>query len=314
MHTVWPTASSPPLNETHGNDMMSMFYPAYEPGPDSTRTAFDSHRTLSRSSSTSDRYLPVPVIEQEICDLGHHLDDPSAYQSLSSSSHTTCSHYPSVPNDRNVADTFTPHHLPSHQFTIPSSPSHPTSAGYLQPHPGLRLVSPEDATGSSRRERGAHAIEYRGLLVDEEELRKGLTETNGKLNVHQCHWEEDRTPCHLWIKGDKSSINVHIQMWHGGKPGGVKHEADCRWSTCGKTMLKESIGRHIVRLHLGEMWECQGCGKGTTRSDTYGRHVVRSNFEACRSAGALVTYSADVRVIDVRAALDSGRRLDYTDE
>ncbi|KAI9573252.1 hypothetical protein HD554DRAFT_1998555, partial [Boletus coccyginus] len=90
-----------------------------------------------------------------------------------------------------------------------------------------------------------------------------------------CRWEEDRSPCGLWIRGDKPCINAHIQKWHGGKPGGDKFKVDCRWSACGKTMLKESIARHILTIHLGEMWECQGCRKKIVRNDAYGRHVAR---------------------------------------
>lgn len=78
-------------------------------------------------------------------------------------------------------------------------------------------------------------------------------------------------------------------------------------------MLKESIARHVLSVHLGEMWECQGCGKGIARKDAYGRHVVKADLEGCRTAGALVTYSAEVRVIDARAALESGGRIRYAD-
>ncbi|KAI9573222.1 hypothetical protein HD554DRAFT_1996017, partial [Boletus coccyginus] len=93
--------------------------------------------------------------------------------------------------------------------------------------------------------------------------------------VHQCLWEEDCSPCHLWIKGDKSCINAHIQKWHKGRPGENKLEVDCRWSSCGKMMLKESISRHVLGVHLGETWKCQGCGKGIARKDAYGQHAVR---------------------------------------
>ncbi|KAF8420567.1 hypothetical protein L210DRAFT_804090, partial [Boletus edulis BED1] len=91
----------------------------------------------------------------------------------------------------------------------------------------------------------------------------------------QCCWEEDRSPCLLWITGDKSRINAHIQRWHGWNPGGDKLQVDCRWSACGKMMLKESIARHIVNIHLGAMWECQGCGKDFVRNDVYGQHAAK---------------------------------------
>ncbi|KAF9232217.1 hypothetical protein BU15DRAFT_16899, partial [Melanogaster broomeanus] len=79
--------------------------------------------------------------------------------------------------------------------------------------------------------------------------------------LHECRWEEHLSPCHLWIKGDKSCIRSHIQKWHGGKPGGDKLEATCLWSACQEMMLKESIARHVVNIHLEEKWRCQGCGQ-----------------------------------------------------
>ena len=82
-------------------------------------------------------------------------------------------------------------------------------------------------------------------------------------------------------------------------------EVGCRWSACGRRMLKESIARHILSIHLGEIWKCQGCDNKIARKDAYERHSVKSDSEKCRNAGALVTYSADVRVIDARAALDN---------
>ncbi|KIJ11286.1 hypothetical protein PAXINDRAFT_84709, partial [Paxillus involutus ATCC 200175] len=110
-------------------------------------------------------------------------------------------------------------------------------------------------------------------------------------------------PCNLWIKGDKSWINDHIQKWHGGKPGGDKVEVDCRWSTCQKKMLKESISRHVVTIHLGEKWKCQGCREEIVRKDAYERHASK---EGCQDAGALIMYYADARMIDTCAALGEG--------
>ena len=249
-------------------------------------------------------------VEQYIRDpTNYPHDGPSAYQSLS---HATHYYHPSAWNEH----SFIPRHPPSRQSFSPSLPHwfpRQTSTGHLEPDPRFRLAPPQQPPALSRCGRGARAIEYDGLWIDEEELLEGLTEPNGKLNVHQCLWEEDRSPCPLWIKGDKSSISAHIQKWHRGRPGEDKLEVDCRWSTCRKTMLKESISRHILSIHLGETWECQGCGKAIARKDVYVRHAVRSDFEGCRTAGALITYFADVRVIDARTALDGGGGLRYVD-
>lgn len=165
-------------------------------------------------------------------------------------------------------------------------------------------------SNTTRCRQPARAIEYYGLWIDEAELQQGLAEPNGNISVYPCRWE-DQSPCRLWVKGVKSCINLHIQKWHGGKPGGNKVKTDCRWSGCGMVMQRQSIARHIVTVHLGEVWECQGCGKEITRNDAYEQHAARSNFEDCRTSGALVTYSAGARVVNTRTALDGGGKLRY---
>ncbi|KAF8834010.1 hypothetical protein BDN67DRAFT_1016957 [Paxillus ammoniavirescens] len=144
-------------------------------------------------------------------------------------------------------------------FGPPSSYHGPQQSPSVQIGSDVRTYSgvyhsPQNSSAnpSRRRSRPARAIEHDGLLMDEEELLEGLMAPSGKITVHECRWEENSSPCHLWIKGDKSCINTHIQRWHGGKPGGDKFEADCRWSTCGKKMLKESVCRHVVNIHLEE--------------------------------------------------------------
>ncbi|KAH0828983.1 hypothetical protein J3R83DRAFT_2417 [Lanmaoa asiatica] len=306
------------VNEKHGDNIMSASHSAYDPGQNDcwdSHAAFDPLRTLW---PTSDRQPLFPIVNQETTLWHHFLDQSIPHSSPACSSHMMHPHHSSVSNDSNVTEPFIPCHSVSYQSFSPTSSHcspHPTSIGFhgTDPHSHLSFhcVPHRNFTGSPHRRCAARAIEYDGLWIDEEELLKGLMAPDGKVNVHQCRWEEDRSPCHLWIRGDKSCINTHIQKWHGGKPGGDKSQFGCRWSTCGKTMLKESIARHIVSIHLGEMWECQGCGKDIARNDAYGRHAVRSNSEACRASGALITYSADTREINARAALDGGGRLRY---
>ncbi|KIK84614.1 hypothetical protein PAXRUDRAFT_832004 [Paxillus rubicundulus Ve08.2h10] len=168
---------------------------------------------------------------------------------------------------------------------------------------GVYLPQNDSTTTSRRRKGPTRAIEYKGLRMDEEELLEGWMAPDGKITVHQCRWEQDLSPCHLWIKGDKSYINDHIQKWHGGKAGGDKLRVECRWSTCQKKMFKESIARHVVTCHLGEKWKCQGCREEIVRKDAYERHAIK---EGCRDAGALIMYYADARMIDARAALTEG--------
>jgi hypothetical protein len=79
-------------------------------------------------------------------------------------------------------------------------------------------------------------------------------------------------------------------------------------------MLKESIARHIVSVHMNEVWECQGCGKQISRNDAFGLHATRSDSEECRTSGALITYSSDARAIDARGALDNAGGVRYAIE
>ncbi|KIJ10112.1 hypothetical protein PAXINDRAFT_102093 [Paxillus involutus ATCC 200175] len=248
-----------------------------------------------------------PLAEQHAASFGHRFSEK----------HTS---------NWNLADT----QSTVHAATSPSFPlnpfSHPSPYHDPQPSPSVHigldgrthsgvyyLPQNDSANPSRRRNRPARAIEHDGLLMDEEELLEGLMAPGAKITVHECRWEENSSPCHLWVKSDKSYINTHIQKWHGGAPGGDKVKTHCRWSTCQKKMLKESVCRHVVNIHLEEKWECQGCGGEIARKDAYGRHAERAKNAACRNAGALIMYYAGARVIDARAALASrsgGRHAD----
>ena len=320
-HPMWThmqTVPEPPpitisplvARETLDHFGTSASHSAYQQGALAFRglIGLNPSRTLSPHQSDRHSFAHQDIHRSRNQLLGY----PSAYQYLSHTAHT---HYPSASNDHSVTDPlFIPPHLVHHQLSTPTFlHSRTTSSGYIQPGLGLRFAPPQESPAPSRHRRGTRAIEYGGLWLDEKELFESLKKPDGELIVHQCLWEDDRSPCHLWVKCDKSCIHAHIQKWHGGKPGGDKLEVDCRWSTCAKTMLKESIARHVLSLHLGEMWECPGCAKRVTRKDAYGRHAAESELEACLTAGPLITYSVDVRVIDARAALNSGGRVRYAD-
>ena len=255
--------------------------------------------------------MPTPYSAYGLGRNYTHLD--ANFHALPSSPHSLHDlppHYQPRSNDQNISKPFTPHHDFLHQSFAPASPhwmTHPDSQSCSPIHPPTR----QDSTGPARRRRPACAVEYKDIWIDEAELLQGLAAPDGNINVHPCRWDEDRSPCHLRVKGDKSCINVHIQKWHGGKPGGDKLKADCRWSGCGTTMLKESIARHVVSIHLGEMWGCKGCGKEIARNDAYGRHAMRSDLEVCRTSGALITYAADARVVNARVALDGRGKQRY---
>ncbi|KAF8557868.1 hypothetical protein OG21DRAFT_135466 [Imleria badia] len=278
-----PSIPRPPtaVQEGHGNHTTSVSPSACVPGHNATpwdsHTAFDPSKTSW--SASSDRQLPLPLINQERGTLHPFLDQSHAHPSHACASHATHPHYPS-------SEPSIPRHTPSYQSFSPTSlhlSPYPAPTGFLETFSRPFYRVPDRS--SSRRKRAARAIEYDGLWIDEEELLKALMEFDGKITVHQCRWEEHHLPCHLWIRGDKSHINAHIQKWHRGKPGGDKIRVDCRWSACGKNTMKESIARQIINIHLGETWECQGCGTGIVRSDAYGRHAERSEFDLCRTSG-----------------------------
>ncbi|KAF8131951.1 hypothetical protein EV363DRAFT_1329536 [Boletus edulis] len=274
-------------------------------------TNWDGQMAVGPPGSSPGQQPLFPHVDRENSGLYHFLDQASAHPSYPCPPHTTHFHYscsePSFLHHSSPYQSFGP---TLHRF-VPNL----TSIGSLQMSSRTPLAlycGPRVSSACSlRRRRAARAIEYNGLWIDEEELLNGLTEPEGKLTIHQCCWEEDRSPCLLWITGDKSRINAHIQRWHGWNPGGDKLQVDCRWSACGKMMLKESIARHIVNIHLGAMWECQGCGKDFVRNDVYGQHAAKSDVEACRTLGALITYSGDAREIDACTALQSGGRYLY---
>ncbi|KAF9222373.1 hypothetical protein BS17DRAFT_185545 [Gyrodon lividus] len=288
--------------------------------PWNSHTAFESFSTVPRAVWHPHRQPLAPVATSS---FEHNSYDPlnplSAIQSFTRPSDAGhVSHHSSLPDTENT-NPFAPPTLPRrHSLTPPLPYQGPQPSSSVQTlsdgRPYFGIYHPaQKAAPPPRRKRPARAIEYDGFWIDEEELLKGLTAPDGKISVHECHWGEHHSPCHLWIRGDKSCIGSHIQKWHGGKPGGDKLEADCLWSTCRKTMLKESVSRHVVSIHLGEKWKCQGCREEFTRKDAYGRHVEKASKEECRNAGALIMYDADSRVVDARTALASGGRQRYAD-
>ncbi|KAF9222380.1 hypothetical protein BS17DRAFT_783631 [Gyrodon lividus] len=308
---------------THEGSDLDQVWPCdwnYDQGrdglPSSSGVASGSSNTAPCPVSPPPRQPLDTLAEPQTRSFDNSFSEPlCALPSNTHSPHTgQISHHWSLADAENISQPLTPLSFP-HQHSVGHSPRHQgrqhsslsqNGRSYFGVyHPAQNVAPP------SRRKRPARAIECDGFWIDEEELLEGLMATDGKINVHECRWEEHCSPCHLWIRGDKSCIGSHIQKWHGGKPGGDKFEADCRWSTCQKTMLKESISRHVVGIHLREKWKCQGCREEIARKDAYRRHAERSSKEECRNAGALIMYDADARMVDARTALASGGRRRY---
>lgn len=306
-----PDMASTMTVETHGNYTMPTPFSAYDLGRNDTHlddyVGSSPCGTLQPASYYPEKQLLLNPVSQGARDSGAHLyGDSNAYPPLRYYPLEVPFYYPTSSN-QDTPGSFIPHHVPRHPSFSPSSPlwvTHQASHSYSTIFPPQCL----DPNGTARRRQPARAVEYEGLWIDDEELSQGLLEPDGTLHVHQCRWEADQSPCHLWVKGDKSSINMHIQKWHGGKAGGDGPKIACSWSGCGMTMWRESIARHIVNIHLGETWECQGCGKGIARGDAYGRHAAKS--KVCQASGAVVTY-CDAKLVDARAALTSGGNVRY---
>ena len=306
-----PDMSSTRMVEVHGNHMMPTPFSAYGLGRNGTHlddyVGSSPCGTLQPAPYYPEKQPLLYLVGQGTHDSGAYLHgDSNAYLPLAHSPFEVPFYYPTSSN-QDTPGPFIPHYVPRSPSFSPSSPlwvTHQASRSYSP----IFLPQCPDPNGTARRRRPARAVEYEGLWIDDEELSQGLLEPDGTLHVHQCRWEEDQSPCHLWVKGDKSCINVHIQKWHGGKAGGDEHKIACRWSGCGMTMWKESIARHIVNIHLGEIWKCQGCGKGIARGDAYRRHAAK--YKACQASGVVITYDG-AKVVDARAALASGGNVRY---
>ena len=76
-------------------------------------------------------------------------------------------------------------------------------------------------------------------------------------------------------------------------------------------MHKDSINRHVVTIHLGEGFHCNGCNQELSRQDVYDRHVRKN--EACKRLGVAMVYGTERRVIDTRQALRGGSAVRYAD-
>ncbi|KAF9230606.1 hypothetical protein BU15DRAFT_57075, partial [Melanogaster broomeanus] len=122
--------------------------------------------------------------------------------------------------------------------------------------------------------------------------------------VHQCQWARSKNPCGMWVIGTKAFIASHIRKWHT-KSREDRKATKCRWDGCDvKEMLKDSISRHVVSVHLGEAFFCKECGEESARKDVYEQHVERS--EGCRVAGASVAYRTEIKMVDAHEALRCG--------
>jgi len=175
--------------------------------------------------------------------------------------------------------------------------------------PPVVIYSPPEKKGlPRRRSRRACAINIDGLWIDKDDLHSDAGHSSGMISVHECQWSMSSDPCGMWIIGSRSRVGAHIRGWHASR-----RHADttpkCLWKGCAKTMLKDSINRHVVTVHLGERFHCQGCDHEFPRKDVYNKHA--EDGEACKGAVAAMVCRVERKVIDTRHALDRGGPIRY---
>ncbi|KIJ58261.1 hypothetical protein HYDPIDRAFT_119742 [Hydnomerulius pinastri MD-312] len=152
-----------------------------------------------------------------------------------------------------------------------------------------------------RHEGWTRAINIDGMQIDVEEIRYGASRPTGIISVHKCQWGTPDTPCDMWVIGDKAIVGSHLRKWHKHNRQGGR--VACQWQGCGKRMRKDSLNRHVVSIHLGETFICDGCGAESVRKDVHNQHT--EDCEECGGMDAQVTYQVETRVINARAALGS---------
>ena len=221
-------------------------------------------------------------------------------------------------------DVSIPHLTPGYECFFVHQPNRPTfstsnlvpssSSGsteditnfvYHERQAPVMIFRPSEKKGSGRRRcQRACAINIEGLWIDKDDLYTG--QGNGLISVHECHLAKSSNLCGMWIVGSRSRVGAHIRKWHSQSNADSTVKCQCQWDGCttSKAMLKDSINRHVVTVHLGEGFHCQGCNEEFSRKDVYDKHVA--NAEVCRNAGAAIVYDTGHMVIDTRQALQRG--------
>lgn len=174
--------------------------------------------------------------------------------------------------------------------------------------PVVLYRAPEKTAARSRR----CAMNIEGLWIDRDDLCSAVGQCgSGTITVHECQWDKFSNPCRMWIIGSRSRINSHVRKWH---PRSCADKmATCLWDGCttSKAMLKDSLNRHVLTVHLGEGFYCHGCNQVFSRNDVYNLHIQR--VESCRNASFAMVYGTEQRVVDTYQALRLGTTVRYAD-
>ncbi|KAI9568853.1 hypothetical protein HD554DRAFT_2096256 [Boletus coccyginus] len=176
------------------------------------------------------------------------------------------------------------------------------SSHEMQP-PVMMYRPPDKSSLGRRRSKRACAINIGELRIDKDDLHSDAGRSSGMINVHECQWAKSSNPCGMWITGSRSCVGAHIRKWHA-RQRHAGNTVRCLWEGCARTMLRDSLNRHVMTVHLGECFRCRGCDQEFSRKDAYNKHV--KDDEVCRDAVATMMYGTEHRVIDTRQALYRG--------
>ena len=162
--------------------------------------------------------------------------------------------------------------------------------------PPVVTCRPPEKKGSGLWRPRRACVNIEGLLIDKDDLYPGAGHGSSMISVHECRWAAPSNPCGMWIICSKSRVGAHIRKWHPSQNA----TTECLWDGCtrSKAMRKDSINRHVVTVHLGEGFRCQGCDQEFPRKDVYNLHA--DNRQACRDAGVAMVYGTECKVIDTR--------------
>ncbi|KAH7926530.1 hypothetical protein BV22DRAFT_1046012 [Leucogyrophana mollusca] len=186
-----------------------------------------------------------------------------------------------------------PNALPFPRQAAPARPSQSTDLTTSN-----TVALGHDISSSEARGPSPETVWCDGVKLDKDDF-EDRKNGGGQMHVYQCRWSIRHLPCGLHVEGDRSSMNRHLQRWHGVRVND-KDETPCLWDECGKTMQKESIARHIGSQHLNAMGMCSNCGTTLSRKDAWQRHV--QGTLPCQNTNTSYVRVPAGRVVDTSAA------------
>ncbi|KAH7914923.1 hypothetical protein BJ138DRAFT_1142945 [Hygrophoropsis aurantiaca] len=206
-----------------------------------------------------------------------------------------------------------PHTLYQTSPVIRTSPQTASHASPPSNYPPFRIQPPPHSAMVYRSP--THTAWCDGVMLDKDDLedaQKSVRTDGHTMNVYQCLWDLEGSPCGLHVESDRSQMGRHLQRWHNisrtgsdtrvraangsTSPNPENHhlrtasscnsdsecesgteapanQITCLWAGCGKKLGWESVARHIGSSHLGTKWVCSRCNAALSREDAWQRHV-----------------------------------------